>query len=287
MSPTFAPVVARVDDRGFGSSRQGADVIGMWVHHQGDGAGADAIGYMAGPNDRDSHPTYGIDDDVAATVVGIVHPNRAPSSTFYVNDQYAVAIEAANTTGAPEWRTPDATLEKIARIAAHHAIESPRAGYPIEANRPGVAQRGFFVGWHAQVGSTACPGPWLISKIPWIVARANQIKDAIQSGRPIPTEGDDFMSALTDAQQLELVKKTNSMDYAIGGILMPAVARMEVKLAQLQAAAGQSVDVAALAKVIVGQLQPALEAAVGEADDIDSAAVATKVANELAKRLVA
>lgn len=101
---------------------------------------------MIGPNDRDSHPTSAIDDDDAATVVGIVHPEKAPSSTFYVNDQNAVALEAANSTGEPNWEVPIAPLEQTALIAAHHAIESPRAAHPIEVNKPGVAQRGFWVG---------------------------------------------------------------------------------------------------------------------------------------------
>lgn len=203
--PTFAPNTDRIANTSWGSSRQGAAVVGLWIQHQADGAGADANDYMIGANDRDSHPTYAIDDNDAATVVGIVHPDKAPSSTFYANDQNAVALEAANTTSDPSWEVPVATLEQIALIAAHHAIESPRSAHPIEVNKPGVAQNGFWVGWHAQVRSTACPGPFLIARIPAIVARANQIKDAIQGGaswasiRPGAQGG--FLPALSDAER--------------------------------------------------------------------------------------
>ncbi|PPG33969.1 hypothetical protein C5E10_09250 [Pseudoclavibacter sp. RFBG4] len=217
---TFAPSTDRVANTSWGSSRQGAAVVGLWIHHQADGAGADANDYMIGPNDRDSHPTYAIDDNESATVVGIVHPNKAPSSTFYVNDQSAVALEAANTTGEPEWRVPEQALEEIALIAAHHAIESPRAAHPIEVNQPGVTQRGFWVGWHSQVRSTACPGPYLTARIPAIVARANQIKNAIQAGASwsdilnnpaAPDKKAGFLMALNDSQQEEIYQTVKAI----------------------------------------------------------------------------
>lgn len=187
--PTFAPVTDRIIQTGWGSSRQGAAVTGLWIHHQANGGGGDAIDYMVGANDRESHPTYATDR--AGRLVGIVHPGRAPSSTFYVNDQSAVAIEVANVAGEPDWRVPDAALEKIAALAAHHALESPRAAHPIEANRPGETQAGFWIGWHSQVRSTGCPGPHLTRSIPWIVERANQIKAALQGGSS-PEEDDDM-----------------------------------------------------------------------------------------------
>ena len=172
--PTFAPGT-RVVSAGWGSSRQGSDVIGLWTHHQANGGGASVTDYMIGANDRDSHPTYSIEKN--GELVGIVNPNLAPSSTFYANDRWAVSVEVANTAGAPDWPTSNGALESIARVAAHHAAESPRAAFPIEKNQPGVTQQGFVVGWHSQVRSTACPGPFITNHIDWIVARANEIKN--------------------------------------------------------------------------------------------------------------
>lgn len=146
----------------------------MWVHHQANGGGGDAIDYMVGDNDRDSHPTYATDKQ--GRVYGIVHPNLAPSSTFYENDQDCVAIELANVSGEPNWEVPQQALENLAHIIAHHALESPRSAHPIELNKPGVRQKGFYVGWHQQVWATACPGPFVIARLKWVVDRANQIK---------------------------------------------------------------------------------------------------------------
>jgi len=179
---TWAPNTDRVARTPWGRSRLGAAVIGIWIHHQADGAGHDSIDYMIGANPRDSHPTYAIDDDLDATVVGIVPPDLAPSSTFFVNDQYAVTVEIANTQGPPNWEVTHAALEQVAQIIAHHANESPRAGHPIERNQPGVTQAGFFVGYHSQVYATACPGPFVVDHIDWIVDRANEIRAGKTTG---------------------------------------------------------------------------------------------------------
>lgn len=172
--PTWAPNTDRVVDTQWGRSRQGAAVTGIWIHHQADGAGHDSIDYMIGYNDRGSHPTYAIDDNGEATVVGIIHPDLAPSSTFYVNDRSAVTVEIANTGGAPDWPVSMEALEQVAQIIAHHAKESPRENRA-ERNQPGVTQKGFWVGIHKQVAATACPGPFVERHWDWIVDRANQI----------------------------------------------------------------------------------------------------------------
>ena len=170
--PTWAPnaIVLTVAD--FGRDRQGAPVTGAWLHHQANGAGADAIDFMSHPNSRDSHPTYA--SDKTGKIYGIVHPDRCPSSTFYVNDQGAITFELANIAGAPGYEVPDALIEQVAQVLAHHAKESPRANR-VERNVPGQTQAGFWLGTHDQVLATACPGPDVRSKIDRIIARANEI----------------------------------------------------------------------------------------------------------------
>lgn len=183
--PTWAPIIERAVKTSFGRSRQGADVNGLMIHHQANGAGPDAIAYMANPNSRDSHPTYATDK--AGRVVGIVHPSESPSSTGYAIDSGAVTIEVANIDGAPEWDVPDEVLDVLAHLIVHHAGESPRAAHPVEVNDPGRTQAGFWVGWHSQYGTTACPGPDLLGLIPAIVARANERRGELATApRPQP-----------------------------------------------------------------------------------------------------
>ena len=167
--PTWAPITRRIIDKGFGGSRNGQPITGAVVHH---GAGTDVLGYVANANSRSSHPTYHIAND--GTVTGIVHPDRRPYSTGHSVDANAVTFEIDNETGAPEWRVSAAALESLAQVLAHHAKESPREDRA-EINEPGRAQSGFWVGWHAQYVATACPGPFVIPRMPSIVDRVNAI----------------------------------------------------------------------------------------------------------------
>lgn len=183
--PSWAPNTDRVVNTNWGRSRGGSAVTGIWIHHQADGAGPDSIDYMIGYNDRGSHPTYAIDDNSSATVVGIIHPDLCPSSTGYSNDRGAITVEIANTGGAPDWPVSMKALEQVAQIIAHHAKESPRENRA-ERNRPGVAQKGFWVGIHKQVMATACPGPFVERHWDWIIDRANQILGGAAPAKPAP-----------------------------------------------------------------------------------------------------
>lgn len=161
-----------VDDRGHGGSRNGTAITGLWIHHT---TSTDAREYVAGSNDRDSHPTYHVATD--GRITGIVHPDRRPFSTLNNDgeseDYYAVTIECDNIKIGGDWEVSEASMASIVVIARHHAAESARAGHPIEVNVVGETQAGFWVGWHAQVMSTACCGPFLIAHIPAIVDAAN------------------------------------------------------------------------------------------------------------------
>lgn len=167
---TWAPNTTRVIDNGLGRARVSGPITGAWEHHQADGASGDRVEYMAHPNNRNSHPTYATDDD--GNLIGIVHPDRAPSSTFYWNDQQAITGELANSSGPDEWRIKEKSLREWAKCLAHHAIESPRKNVVVR-NKPGVVQEGFWLGVHLDVVATACPGPYAMSKLDWTIKLAN------------------------------------------------------------------------------------------------------------------
>lgn len=174
--PSWAPVTKTVMDRGFGASRGGQPVTGIVIHHV---AGTNGRDYVANANSRNSHPTYHIARD--GTVTGIVHPDRRPSSSGSI-DVNAVTVEIDNTKARDPWPVSKAALESVAKIIAHHAAESPRAGHPAVLNRPGVKQAGFWVEYHARIAKngTACPGPYVIKRVPRVIKRANKIRGGEQ-----------------------------------------------------------------------------------------------------------
>lgn len=169
-----------VIDNGFGSSRGGEKLHGAMLHHI---AGTDGLAYVANWNDRDSHPTYHVAR--SGKVTGIVHPNKRPHSSAHVVDTAAIAFEVDNTATGGDWPVSDAAVEAIIVTCLHHMKEEGIT--KAEVNVPDAAQLDvFFVGWHSQYHATACPGPTLLSKIPYIVGELNRRIGGAKPA-PIPT----------------------------------------------------------------------------------------------------
>lgn len=162
------PGVTRVIDNGYGGTRAGAVVTGAVIHHA---ASTDALGYVGGFNTRNSHPTYYFDS--RGRVYGIVHPDRRPFSTANPVDASAITFEVENLAAGGDWPVSQLSMDAVSDVIAFHAAQSPRAGHPIVKNKPVVTQTGFWVGWHSQYAATACPGPFLLSQMDQIIAKAN------------------------------------------------------------------------------------------------------------------
>lgn len=167
------PGLAGIRDNGFGGSRGSDPINGVVIHHTTSVAPASSLGYVAGANDRNSHPNYLIQNSGAA--FGIVNPNKRPFSTAGRPDTEAIAFEVDNSGGGPSWPTSAAAKETLAQIIAYHYRHSPRWGGGIARNIPGVLQREFFVAWHRQYLATTCPGDDMIGHLDSIIKRALEI----------------------------------------------------------------------------------------------------------------
>lgn len=198
---TWAPTTDQVIDKGFGDDREGRAIQGAIIHH---GAGPSVLGYVANWNSRNSHPNYHIAQD--GDVTGIVHPSRQPYSTAHDVDNIAIAFEIDNSTGAPNWEITNASFEGLIQVLLHHYKESGRKGFA--KNIRGVAQSEFFIGWHSQYKATACPGPYILSKMDWLVSELNRrVNEAPSAPKPQPqpnpapkpTPAPTDISALADA----------------------------------------------------------------------------------------
>jgi peptidoglycan hydrolase-like protein with peptidoglycan-binding domain len=180
---SWYPKVAGVRDNGFGGSRNGQPINGVVIHHV---AGTNGLSYVANANTRNSHPTYHIARSGAVT--GIVNPERRPHSTGGAPDPNAVSFEIDNSSAGGDWPISPESLEALIDVIVFHASQSPRAGRGFAKNQPSVAQSEFFIAWHSQYKSTACPGPFIMSQLDYIVEecnkRASGIAPAAQSVAP-------------------------------------------------------------------------------------------------------
>ena len=164
----WAKQTGNVMDLGFGATRNGKKINGIIIHHA---ASTNALGYVAGENSRNSHPSYHIASSGAVT--GIVNVNKRPFSTAHIVDQQAITVEIDNSSVGGNWPVSSAALKSLAAIIADHCKQR---GYTKAARSiRGVNQKEFFVGWHSQYTATACPGPFVMANLDNVIAAVNEI----------------------------------------------------------------------------------------------------------------
>jgi peptidoglycan hydrolase-like protein with peptidoglycan-binding domain len=178
---SWYPKVAGIQDNGFGGSRNGQPINGVVIHHV---AGTNGLNYVANANTRNSHPTYHIANSGAVT--GIVNPNRRPYSTGGVPDPNAVTFEIDNSSVGGIWPVSDAAVQALIDVIVYHASVSPRAGKGFAKNIKEVTQSEFFIAWHQQYSATACPGPFLLSQLDYIVDECNKRASGAPVTPPTP-----------------------------------------------------------------------------------------------------
>jgi hypothetical protein len=176
---TWYPKVSGIQDNGFGGSRNGQPINGVVIHHV---AGTNGLKYVANANTRNSHPTYHISNSGAVT--GIVNPDRRPYSTGGTPDPNAVTFEIDNSSAGGDWPVSPAALEALINVIVYHGSQSPRAGKGFAKNLPAVKQAEFFIAWHSQYKATACPGPFIMSQLDYIVSECNKRASGVA---PVPS----------------------------------------------------------------------------------------------------
>jgi hypothetical protein len=166
---SWYPKVAGIQDNGFGGSRNGQAINGVVIHHV---AGTNGLNYVANKNSRNSHPTYHISNSGAVT--GIVNPERRPYSTGGQPDPSAVTFEIDNSAVGGDWPVSSAAIEALIDVIIFHASISPRANRGFAKNIKTQVQSEFYIAWHQQYSATACPGPFVMSQLDYIVAECNR-----------------------------------------------------------------------------------------------------------------
>jgi hypothetical protein len=178
---TWYPKVSGVQDNGFGGSRNGQPINGVVIHHV---AGTNGLRYVANANSRNSHPTYHIANGGAVT--GIVNPERRPFSTGGTPDPNAVTFEIDNSSVGGNWPVSPEAVEALIDVIVYHASQSPRAGKGFAKNIKGQTQSEFFIAWHSQYKATACPGPFIMSQLDYIVDECNKRASGVVPAAPTP-----------------------------------------------------------------------------------------------------
>lgn len=132
--------------------------------------------FQAVGREGSSHYGIGYEGEIAQYVD---EADTAWTNSNRAANHRAVTIETANSQNGGNWPVSDVTLNSLIRLVADIAIR----------NNLGLLVKGQNLTWHQMYASTACPGPYLLSKIDYIVQEANKIitgdSDTIVTRTPV------------------------------------------------------------------------------------------------------
>ena len=95
-------------------------------------------------------------------VLSVPEEKRAWTSSNAKNDAQAVTIEVANVKGAPNWEISDVALARLVDLCVDICRRNGMPGLTWTGDSNGTLTA------HYMFAATACPGPYLKSKLPWI-----------------------------------------------------------------------------------------------------------------------
>ena len=115
---------------------------------------------------REAASNYGIDSKGRIGMF-VEEKDRAWCSANYDNDHRAINIEVANDGGEPNWHVSDLALESLINLCVDICRRNGIEKLVFTGNKTGnLTQHNYFC-------ATACPGPYLKSKFPWIAEQVN------------------------------------------------------------------------------------------------------------------
>lgn len=162
------------------NGRGGNKVIKIAVHHMAGNLSVEQCGKVFVNNRVSAH--YGVNGSRIGCYVD--ESNTAWALGNFAWNQKSINIECANDGGASTgWHVSDATIETCINLIVDIAY---RLGWTY------VAYDGTWSGsdivMHKQIASTACPGPYLSSKMKYIAAEADKRLKAKRGSKPSTTK---------------------------------------------------------------------------------------------------
>lgn len=148
------------------------------IHHMAGDTTLQSFGASVAKTSRAMSANYAIDSDGN---IGLFCPesDRSWCSSSAWNDNRAVTIEVANDGGGPDWHVSDAAINALIKLCVDICQRNGMTKLEYTGTPDGSLTT------HRMFTATLCPGPYLLSKIPYI---AQQVTARLQNGE-------------TDAQQ--------------------------------------------------------------------------------------
>lgn len=153
------------------------------IHHMAGSLTLEQFGTLVANPGRQMSANYAIDQKGG---IGLYCPesDRSWCSSSPWNDHQAVTIEVANDGGAPDWHVSDASIAALIDLCVDICQRNGMAQLEYTGDQNGSLTL------HRMFAATQCPGPYLLSKIPYI---AQQVTARLQAQEADPQQFVDVM----------------------------------------------------------------------------------------------
>ena len=171
------------------------------IHHMAGNLTLSSFGALVAKESRAMSANYAIDSRGG---IGLFCPesDRSWCSDSRWNDHRAITIEVANDGGDPDWHVSDAAIASLIELCVDICKRNGMTKLEYTGDQNGSLTT------HRMFTNTVCPGPYLLSKIPYI---AQQVTARLQNGE-------------TDAQQYFIdVMVTKCQDRCIAAGILPSL----------------------------------------------------------------
>lgn len=182
------------------------------IHHAAAAkVSAEAIGREFQKESRQASSNYGIGYD-GEIALYVPEDYRAWTSGSRSNDQRAVTIEVANSTGSPTWQISEKSMNSLIALCAdickrNNIKQLLWKGDKTLIGKPEL-QNMTVHRWFAQ---TSCPGDYLYSKMGYIADEVNKILNKKEEKPMEQTvfNFNDLINNLTNEQAYKIIEKAN------------------------------------------------------------------------------
>lgn len=137
------------------------------IHHMAGNLSVEQCGNIFANKNRQASSNYGIGSDGRVGLY-VDEANRSWCSSNGDNDHQAITIEVANDVIGGNWHVSDVALAKLIELCADICKRNKIEKLIFTGNANGNLTL------HKYFANTVCPGPYLESKMPYIVEEVNK-----------------------------------------------------------------------------------------------------------------
>ncbi len=137
------------------------------IHHMAGNMSVEACGLLFSSSYRQVSSNYGIDSSGKIGMY-VEEKNRAWTSSSFANDNQAITIEVANDQIGGVWHVSDKAIQSTIDLCVDICKRNGITKLVYNGTSSGNLTT------HNMFASTACPGPYLTSKLPYIASQVNK-----------------------------------------------------------------------------------------------------------------